>query len=232
MSVLVARAFPFLDPDPLPEEPRASPHLEGWLAEALIGRLALAGLDRLALATLVVNPDAVILYCNAAARALLESDDAVLLDGTGLRFAPLSLNGAFEAALRKATRSPARATLLPLQGRRGMREVAVSPLNGSEPPAVSAGSLALVLIAPPQPDEKSIAQRARRLYGLTEAEARVTAALAAGATVEKVARQHHVHVSTVRAQLRAIFEKTGVNRQTDLVRLALGGTPLAVGAEL
>jgi DNA-binding CsgD family transcriptional regulator len=33
-------------------------------------------------------------------------------------------------------------------------------------------------------------------------------------------------VSTVRAQVRSIFEKTGVHRQTDLVRLALNGGAL------
>jgi hypothetical protein len=30
----------------------------------------------------------------------------------------------------------------------------------------------------------------------------------------------------VRAQVRSLFDKTGVNRQSDLVRLALTGAPL------
>jgi DNA-binding CsgD family transcriptional regulator len=43
--------------------------------------------------------------------------------------------------------------------------------------------------------------------------------------VERIAVVHGVRVSTVRTQLRSIFEKTGVHRQTDLVRLALSTAP-------
>ena len=58
-----------------------------------------------------------------------------------------------------------------------------------------------------------------------EAEARVVSALTLGETVEQIAVAHGVRVSTVRAQVRSIFEKTGVHRQTDLVRLALSAAP-------
>jgi DNA-binding CsgD family transcriptional regulator len=43
--------------------------------------------------------------------------------------------------------------------------------------------------------------------------------------VGEIARTHGVQACTVRTQVRSIFEKTGVNRQSDLVRLALVGTP-------
>jgi len=86
--------------------------------------------------------------------------------------------------------------------------------------------LALVVIARPRPDAERIARRVRRLYSLTEAEGRVVSALTLGETVEQIAVAHGVRVSTVRAQVRSIFEKTGVHRQTDLVRLALSGGPL------
>jgi DNA-binding CsgD family transcriptional regulator len=83
-----------------------------------------------------------------------------------------------------------------------------------------------VVIARPRPDAERIARRVRRLYSLTEAEARVVSALTLGETVEQIAVAHGVRVSTVRTQLRSTFEKTGVHRQTDLVRLALTGAPL------
>jgi DNA-binding CsgD family transcriptional regulator len=83
-----------------------------------------------------------------------------------------------------------------------------------------------VLIPRARLDGRSVAQRARQLYGLTEAEARVMAALTLGETVNDIAVEHGVRASTVRAQVRSIFEKTGVNRQSDLVRLALTGAPV------
>jgi DNA-binding CsgD family transcriptional regulator len=78
---------------------------------------------------------------------------------------------------------------------------------------------------------RRIVQRVRRLYGLTVAEARVMAALALGGTVDSIAVDHRVSVSTVRSQVRSIFDKTGVNRQSDLVRLALTGAPLVIGPD-
>lgn len=86
--------------------------------------------------------------------------------------------------------------------------------------------LAEALPARPRPDAQSLVPRVRALYGLTQAEARVMAALALGETVDRIALAHGVRTSTVRAQVRSLFEKTGVNRQSDLVRLALTGAPL------
>ena len=59
-------------------------------------------------------------------------------------------------------------------------------------------------------------------FGLTPGEARVAAALAAGQTVESIAATRSVSVSTVRTQLRAVFDKLGVSRQPEMVRRLKG----------
>lgn len=61
----------------------------------------------------------------------------------------------------------------------------------------------------------------RELYDLTEAEAAVAAGVAMGLDRNQVALARAVTRSTVRWQLKRVFAKTGVSRQTDLVRLAL-----------
>jgi DNA-binding CsgD family transcriptional regulator len=58
-----------------------------------------------------------------------------------------------------------------------------------------------------------------QLFGLTPAEAALVAALAAGSTLEQHARKRGVAVATVRVQLKHVNMKTGVRRQSDLVRL-------------
>jgi DNA-binding CsgD family transcriptional regulator len=58
-----------------------------------------------------------------------------------------------------------------------------------------------------------------RFFGLTPKEARLVAALATGTTLEQYAQQHGVSVATPRAQLKHVNVKTGVQRQSDLVRL-------------
>lgn len=59
------------------------------------------------------------------------------------------------------------------------------------------------------------------LFGLTDAEARLTGALVQGGTLEQYAQRRGVSVGTVRYQLKQVLAKTGAGRQSDLVRTVL-----------
>jgi len=56
-------------------------------------------------------------------------------------------------------------------------------------------------------------------FQLTQAEARIALFLASGGSVKEYAAVSDVSEGTVRVHLKAIFAKTGVHRQMDLVRL-------------
>jgi DNA-binding NarL/FixJ family response regulator len=187
----------------------------------------LASLDRLGVTAFIVNANGTVHQQNDCARSLLAGYEAVSVANSRLRFSDPALNTTLESALRKATQPARRSSLFPVRaGKNEVYEVNVSPLQPAEDnERAPVLPLALVVIARPRPDAERIARRVRRLYGLTEAEARVMAALTLGETVKQVAVAHGVRVSTVRAQVRSIFEKTGVHRQTDLVRLALSAAP-------
>ncbi len=212
-----------------------SPHFEAareirmMLAEASRGRLAQACLDRFAMAALVVDSAGEVLHLNASARSLLVGNRLMSIGKSGLRFVQPRLHAKFEAALRRATQAVPCSSLVPVVSRgEVVYEVTVSPLEqaiGAPSRSKNAVPRALVLIPRGRPDGRSVAQRVRQLYGLTETEARVMAALTLGETVYEIAIEHKVRASTVRAQVRSIFEKTGVNRQSDLVRLALSSMP-------
>jgi DNA-binding CsgD family transcriptional regulator len=58
-----------------------------------------------------------------------------------------------------------------------------------------------------------------RLFGLTPTEAGLVAALATGSTLEQYSQQRGVSITTARMQLKHVNVKTGVQRQSDLVRL-------------
>jgi len=75
---------------------------------------------------------------------------------------------------------------------------------------------------PITPDPMEIA----RLYGLTPAEARLTAAIGTGMTLAEYAERASVSVGTVRNQLKQVLSKTYTSRQADLVRM-LSGSVLA-----
>jgi DNA-binding CsgD family transcriptional regulator len=57
----------------------------------------------------------------------------------------------------------------------------------------------------------------QEMYGLTLAEVRLAAALVEGHSLASAAATFGVTIGTVRAQLKSVFEKTGVNRQQELV---------------
>jgi DNA-binding CsgD family transcriptional regulator len=187
----------------------------------------LASLDRLGVTAFIVNANGTVHQQNDCARNLLAGDEAVSVANSRLRFSDPSLNTTLESALRKATQPARRSSLFPVRaGKNEVYEVNVSPLQpAGDSERVPVLPLALVVIARPRPDAERIARRVRRVYSLTEAEARVVAGLTLGETVKQIATAHGVRVSTVRAQVRSIFEKTGVHRQTELVRLALSAAP-------
>ena len=62
-----------------------------------------------------------------------------------------------------------------------------------------------------------------QLYRLTRTEARLVAALAEGERLEDAAQALGVTLGTGRTYLKRVFQKMGVSRQVDLMRLVLSG---------
>ena len=60
-----------------------------------------------------------------------------------------------------------------------------------------------------------------RLFGLTPAEARLLVALIDGLNLDEAAARFEVSKNTLRNQLNQIFRKTGVSKQSELVRMIL-----------
>ena len=62
------------------------------------------------------------------------------------------------------------------------------------------------------------------LFGLTPTEARVARALVDGDPLVDIASRLDVSQTTIAFHMRNLFQKTGTNRQADLVALILGGS--------
>jgi DNA-binding CsgD family transcriptional regulator len=214
-----------------------TPHLEvakrvqARVAEANAVRDSLAaGLDRLADAAFIVDASLTIRHLNAQAQRLLAADARVRGTGGRLSLPGTRLQSAFQAAVRAAGGKAMRSQLLllPAGGSMAAAEVAVCPLPETHRLASPwQQPLVLVMVSLPRHDLAAIAARMRQLYQLTKAESLVAGQLALGSSVEEIARRSGVRESTVRSQLKSIRAKTGVSRQAELVRLALGGIPLA-----
>jgi DNA-binding CsgD family transcriptional regulator/PAS domain-containing protein len=120
-------------------------------------------------------------------------------------------------ALPTPTRAlPLSLTIAPLRSER--------LLAGAEAPSV------LVCVTDLEAGVSLPVERLRELFGLTPAEARVALAVFEGLAPKDIAERFGVSHNTIQVQLARIFEKTGVNRQTDLVRLMMRAAGVNLGA--
>ncbi|OBG32093.1 MULTISPECIES: helix-turn-helix transcriptional regulator [Mycolicibacter] len=80
---------------------------------------------------------------------------------------------------------------------------------------------AMVIIVDPERQPEPPAILLRRLYGLTNAEAQVALLVMRGEGLTPIAEELSVSLTTVKTHLRHIFDKTGIHRQAELVRLLI-----------
>ena len=104
--------------------------------------------------------------------------------------------------------------------------VVVVPLHiKTEKFAEQAPIAAIFVTDPDSPLHGGNHQQLRELYSLTAGEARLAAWLLQGKSVEEAAAAMGITVNTARAYLKRIYQKTGVRRQPELMRLLLLGLP-------
>lgn len=82
---------------------------------------------------------------------------------------------------------------------------------------------AMLFIGDPDKPMDIDQRRLRELYGLSRAEARVVALLAQGYKLDATAENLGLVYETVRKHLKQVFDKTGCDRQAELVRLLVTG---------
>jgi DNA-binding CsgD family transcriptional regulator/PAS domain-containing protein len=97
-----------------------------------------------------------------------------------------------------------------------IRSIALSErLEGERQPTVA------IFLRDPEYTHPTSIDTVRRLFNFTSAEANLALKLANGLKVEEAASDLGISPNTARAQLRSIFAKTKVTRQTALVRLII-----------
>jgi DNA-binding CsgD family transcriptional regulator/PAS domain-containing protein len=186
-------------------------------------------LDHVKTAVVIVDGNANVVGMNAAAEALLAKADGLAVKSGEFK----ALRPADNARLRRTIAGAAGTTaggdfdaggVLQIARRTGLRSYAVlvSPISSWASLTFAlprAG--AIVMINDPEAEPAVPVEPLQRLYGLTAAEARLVAALAAGRRIEDAAKAFKISRETARTQLRQIFAKTGTTRQTDLVSTVL-----------
>lgn len=186
---------------------------------------AWAAIDQLGTAFIIVDSDAAVMFANEAALSLFRDGRGLRLDRDGL----CSTDAAASRTLRRLIAgcalngSASGIVELPYRERRALR-IAVTPFRPERiglDTGWSAKPLALLVVSDPAQERDARKEHLRRRFGLTPAEADVAMEIARGDGRQAAAARLGVAVSTARMHLTRIFEKTGVRRQAELVRVVL-----------
>lgn len=209
----------------IPELNRLRPMLAR--ATTLSGRVQ-AGKARSAMAGLaMVGTAAAILSASGRIRAATPAFERRLgmemCDGRRLAFRDPRTDNAFLDALADARRPAGIGRSLVVRGDPDRLPFAlhVAPIS-LQARDLFGDHAALIFIADGNNRAVPNADLIRTLFDLTVAEARVARRLAGGDSPADIARAHNVSLGTVRSQLKSVFAKTNVERQSDLVMLLSG----------
>ncbi len=212
----------------MPHVQRATQIHQQLFSAKLHSKTAIEALNGLAVGVILTGLNGCVLFCNSAA-------DHILRSGRGLRVQGGRLSGETPAATNLiqhtiqavAQTSAGKGThpggLIPVPCASGPSlPLLVSPIRAEDPLLGQlAGPVAMLLVADPQQQRRTQQSDLARLYGLTQAEARLLTALIGGLSVAEYAESASISVNTARVHLKQVFAKTGERRQSDLIRRVL-----------
>jgi len=180
-----------------------------------------------------VAADGRIVHANVACRGIFDAGD--VLSGTGGRI--VARDGEADRSLREliAAADAGDAAIgtqdiaLSLRAQDGAHHVVHGlPLTSGRRPAGAHAAIAALFIRKAAIEQPATPGIIGRAYNLTPTELRVLLAIVEVGGVPEVATSLGVADTTVKTHLGRLFEKTGVGRQADLVKIVAGfSTPLA-----
>ena len=182
----------------------------------------LALFDSLVLGVVLLDADANVTFANQSAADLLDTHAGLTRSDRAGAAEQRKRTDALRALIRRETGAGSGALSYPHPADGRPLYIASTPLSWGEGDALPDARFATALfIGDPGGAPIGAPPALGPLYGLTPAEERLALALASGLTLAESAKQLGIRVSTARGVLRAVFEKTGTNRQAALVRLIL-----------
>ncbi|VVP86724.1 hypothetical protein PS918_02850 [Pseudomonas fluorescens] len=182
-------------------------------------------ISRLSVATLVLDESGSVLRVNPVAQEILARSDGLKLVGGRLEATYPSDNRELQRLIRAAfiLDAPKSAEAMSVTRPSGLVNlgVVVESIPSLDWAEEKGQPAALVYIR--DASSKSLASEVvtKQLFNLTKAETALAMELANGLSLEEAAEVLNIRRNTARAHLRSIFSKTGVRRQTELVRIML-----------
>ena len=183
---------------------------------------------QLMVGVVVLDQEGMVVECNPTAKIVLDAKDGLAVVGNQLEASYAEDNRRLQALLREAlvTSHTGKVALNEAMsvsrpsGRLGwglivQRIASDQWTEGKQRPSVA------VFVRDTEGRVDPPVRLAQQLFHLTPAETALAIQLANGLSLEEAAEMLNIKRNTARAHLRSIFSKTGVRRQTELVRIFL-----------
>ena len=185
-------------------------------------------LDRNVAGIVLLNPQQHVVYANQAATRLCGQGDGLSLSGVGLTPTRRQDRDRLRVLIAQALSMRAGSDLphdgvLPVQRPSGKRPylLLIAPIGTRDPALAALRPAVSIVITDPDARRRVSRQRLCAAFGLTDAEARLAAELAAGDDLQAAAERLGIQYATARARLAEIFRKTDTHRQSELIHLIL-----------
>lgn len=176
-------------------------------------------------AVVILDLSGAVVHVNRCAAELLSATRGLGLVGGRLFAAHAEVNPALQKLIAAGIRSDGirsgGAIGIPSPNGRMPLALRTSPIPGTGMPIFGAPGGLLVTVTDLDRQLRSPADELRLLFGLTAAEARLADAIFDGLSLPEAADRFGLSLHTVRFQIARVFEKAGVARQTDLVKLMM-----------
>jgi len=184
-------------------------------------------LDQLPFGVVLVNGSGKPVIVNRKAKALNKHNDGLSVTCSGIHVVSSTDTQALRQLIKDACGKARKGGTLALDRPSSQLPLTLlaTPLNPELRPlgAEADQPMAVIFICDPEDKRNICIETLRQLYGLTKAEAKLASSLAEGQSLDEIASRTSVSKHTLRTQLKCVFNKTGLNRQSDIIKLILGG---------
>ena len=183
-------------------------------------------LERLPISVIVLDGHGKVIFTNASGGALLAERDGISLssDGTCRAATPgetRALQDCVRAILTPDSHSANESGIaLKRPSMRRPLSVLATPIDEGDVPGNSGARVAL-FVTDPERQMRPSRPLLQKLFQLTDSEAKIVQGLVQGKSLDEIAPESGITISSARTYLKQAFAKTGTNRQADLVRLVL-----------
>jgi DNA-binding CsgD family transcriptional regulator len=184
--------------------------------------------NQLSVASVILDERGQVLSTNSVAGAMLDQQDGIRLKDGQLQVADRQKNKQLQELVNAAitaqlagTTGTARALRVSRPSGGAELGLVIRPVPVSEWGEGQSSPCIAVFISDPDQQESASEQLLMELFELTPAEAKLAIKLTRGLSLAQLSEEQNISQHTARAQLKAVFSKTGANRQAELVRLVL-----------